>query len=350
MHPQEHDHAVLDPSVTIHGLSFNPVERTTRVFDADGFDRELQDDSVFSWIDIEAPDIKALNNVLKCVDIDLVLVGNFDRPEVLPRIVEHKDCLAFYLYHIVNPDNHLDTSHELTEMEFSRMIMVLGTDFIITYHRRPLATVEFVKDRCIDDFHVAGKTPNFIAFLFLHRCVYDYAHLNLANDNYIDKLEEAVYAGDRDRLKAGVTVAGANILTLKRLTNSMSIVLMMLGTKRSRYVSDDSRVAFNEMLGTTISVRSSIDSSRDMLDGVVSNIQTLAANRTNEIVRVLTVVSSILLPLTFIAGVYGMNFDNMPELKTENGYFVVVGLMLTIAVVLLAWFYRLGWIGPKSQD
>lgn len=350
MQLHDHEHDILDPTVAIHGVSFNPIDRTSRVFDADDFDRELKDESVFSWIDVEAPSIEALNSVLKCVDIDLVLVGHFDKPEVLPRIVEHKDCLAFYLYHIVNPDAHLDTSNELTEMQFSRMIVVLGTDYIITYHRRPLASVEFVKEKCVDDFMVAGRTPNFIAFLFLHRCLYDYAHLNLANDNYIDTLEEAVYAGDREKLKAGITVAGANILTLKRLTTSIGIVLMMLGTKRSRFVSDESRASFNEMLQTSVSVRASIDSSRDMLDGVVSGIQTLAANRTNEIVRVLTVVSSILLPLTFIAGVYGMNFDNMPELKTDNGYFVVVGLMIAIAVGLLGLFYKLGWIGPKSQD
>ena len=69
------------------------------------------------------------------------------------------------------------------------MILVLGADYVITYHRRQLAAVDQIKDTCVDSFQLAGKTPGFIAFLFLQRCLYDYAHLNLANDNYLDLLE-----------------------------------------------------------------------------------------------------------------------------------------------------------------
>lgn len=333
----------------IHGVSFNPTDRTHRVFGHADLDVELHDPDVFSWIDVEAPDILALNEVLKCVEIDLVLVGHFDTPEVLPRFVEHPDCVAFYLYEVCAPEAHLDTSRELIEIEFARMILVLGTDFIITYHRRPLDAVEYVKATCQSNFELAGETPNFISFLLLHRCLYDYAHLNLANDNFLDKLEETLLAGDNEKMAAQIGVAGANILTLKRLTTSLHIVLMLMTTKRSQFVSDAARGFYNEMLQNTIAVRASIDSSRDMLDGVVGNIQADAANRTSDIARVLTVISAIILPLTLISGIYGMNFDNMPELKTANGYFFVLGTMATLAAALLLLFWRLGWFGRPSR-
>jgi magnesium transporter len=86
------------------------------------------------------------------------------------------------------------------------------------------------------------------------------------------------------------------------------------------------------------------------LDGIVGNIQAGAANKTNEIARVLTVVSAIILPLTLIAGIYGMNFQNMPELKSERGYFIVLSIMAVVAIILLTIFWRLGWIGTgRSQ-
>ena len=150
---------------------------------------------MFSWIDIQAPDITPLNEVLRRMDIDLVLTSHFDRPEVLPRIVERSDCLAFYLYPIYEPETHLDTAQTITEIEFARMILVLGADYVITYHRRRLDAVDQIKETCIDSFRLAGKTPGFIAFLFLQRCLYDYAHLNLANDNYLDLLEAELAAG-----------------------------------------------------------------------------------------------------------------------------------------------------------
>lgn len=334
----------------IYGVSFNPTDRSHRVFGLDDLVDELGDPSVFSWIDVEAPDIRALNAVLGFVDIDLVLVSHFDRPEILPRIVEHPDCLAFYLYEIVSSERHLDTANALSEIEFSRMVLVLGGDYIITYHARPLEGVDYVKQTCVRSFELAGETPNFVAFLFLHRCLYEYAHLNLANDNYLDLLEEGVLAGDHEHLAEQICVAATNLLTLKRLTTSLHIVLMLMATKRNRFISDAARASFNEMLQNAIAVRASIDSSRDLLDGVVGTIHSNATTRTSEIARVLTVISAIILPLSLVTGVYGMNFEYMPELAARTGYFVVLGAMGAIAAVLLLVFWRLGWLGRIGQS
>jgi magnesium transporter len=338
------------PDLVFHGISFDPSNHTVRSFDLDGFDAELRDPVVFSWIDIQAPDITPMNEVLRRMDIDLVLVSHFDRPEVLPRIVERSDCLAFYLYPIYEPERHLDTALTITEIEFARMILVLGSDYVITYHRRRLDAVDQIKANCVDSFQLAGKTPGFIAFLFLQRCLYDYAHLNLANDNYLDLLEVELAAdsGGRSGVPPGVAVAARNILTLKKLAASLHIVLMLLGTKRSRFVSDDGRNAFLEMLRNALAIREAVDSSRDLLDGMLSGVQAAAANRTSEIARVLTVVSSIMLPLTLIAGIYGMNFETMPELKWPFGYPAVLSVMGVVGVGLVGVFWRLGWLGGIS--
>ena len=205
-----------------------------------------------------------------------------------------------------------------------------------------------IKGTCVDSFQLAGKTPGFIAFLFLQRCLYDYAHLNLANDNYLDLLEADLAAGSRGAVPASVTIAARNILTLKKLAASLHIVLMLLGTKRSRFVSDDGRNAFLEMLRNALAIREAVDSSRDLLDGILGGIQAAAAHRTSEIARVLTVVSSIMLPLTLIAGIYGMNFEHMPELKWELGYPAVLGVMVALGLGLVSAFWRLGWLGGTS--
>ena len=336
------------PGLVFHGISFDPASRSVRTFDLAGFDAELKDPVVFSWIDIQAPDITPLNEVLRRMDIDLVLTSHFDRPEVLPRIVERSDCLAFYLYPIYEPESHLDTAQTIADIEFARMILVLGTDYVITYHRRDLDAVDQIKATCVDAFQLAGKTPGFIAFLFLQRCLYDYAHLNLANDNYLDLLETELSSGTTGGVPETAAIAARNILTLKKLAASLHIVLMLLGTKRSRFVSDDGRNAFLEMLRNALAIREAIDSSRDLLDGMLNGIQAAAANRTSEIARVLTVVSSIMLPLTLIAGIYGMNFENMPELKWTVGYPVVLSVMAALGLALVGVFWRLGWIGRIS--
>jgi magnesium transporter len=332
---------------TFYGVSFSPADRSTRTFGRDGLDRELADPAVFSWVDIEGPDIAPMNEVVRKMGIDLVLFSHFDKPEVLPRIVERNDCLAFYLYPIYAPERYLDTRQTPEDVAFARMLMVVGGDFVITYHQRPLDVVEEVKESCIDSFRLAGKTPGFITFLFLQRCLYDYAHVNLANDNFLDLLQSH---SDGERSEQGIATAGHNILTLKKLAASLHIVLMLLGTKRNRFISDDSRNTFREMLGTAQSVRAAVDSSRDMLDGILHDIQAAAANRTSQIMNVLTVVSAIMLPLTLIAGIYGMNFEYIPELKLPWGYFGVLGVMATIGLGLVTTFWRLGWLGGRRSE
>ena len=287
--------------------------------------------------------------MLRRLGVDVLLTSRFEEPEVLPRIVDRPDCLGFYLYEVEDPERHLDTSHGLRELEFVRLILVLGESFVVTYHRLDVDAVTYVRDACEENFRLWGRTPGFVAFLFLQRCLYDYAHLNLANDNYLDRLQEHVESGEREQLAEGISLAGRNILTLKKLAASLHIVLMLLATKRSPYISDEARSFYREMLATAATVRAAIDSSRDMLDGIVAAVQARAAQRTSDIARVLTVVSTIMLPLTLIAGIYGMNFRHMPELESRWGYIGALLAMGAVGAGLLLAFWRLGWLGRRRR-
>ncbi len=331
-------------------VSFHRQQKTTRAFDLAQLEQELADTDVMSWIDVQSNDIALLNHVLVRLGIDLVLVNHFDDPEILPRIIEHDDSLAFYLYEIANPEHHFDTSRGLTALNVHRLLFIIGDNFVLTYHRVELDVVNHVKENCAESFRLWGRTQGFIMFLVLQRCLYDYANLNLANDNYLDHLEADAKSGDLNKLSQGINLASSNILTLKKLAASLHIVLMLLGTKRSIFVSDEARLSYQEMNQNVISVRAAIDSSRDLLDGVIATHQADATQRTGEIARVLTVVSTIILPLSLISGIYGMNFDDMPELHSPKGYFVVLGVMFTLAITLIAVFWRLGWLNRRDKN
>lgn len=335
--------------LNFYGISFDPETRVAREFGLERLEDELAHPGAFCWIDVQSPNIAGLNHVLGALDIDLILTSHFGTPEVLPRIVERPDCLAFYLYEIFSPESHLDTTVKIREIQFARVLLVIGRNFVVTYHRGPIEAVEYVRDSCVDAFALAGRTPAFIAFLFLQRCLYDYAHLNLANDNFLDAIGDSVGVADPEGLREVIAIAGANILTLKKLVASLHIVLMLLATKRSPFVSQAASEYFLVMLQNVQSTREAVDSSRDMLDGIVSGMQAIAAGRTEDIARVLTVVSAIFLPLSLIAGIYGMNFDHMPELHWKHAYLGVLGIMGAVASTLLLLFWRVGWFFKQER-
>ncbi len=334
--------------MSCYAVNFHRQHKTAHTFTLDALESELSDTDAMTWIDIQSNDITAPNQVLSRLGISLVLFDHFDEPEVLPRIIEHQGSLSFYLHEVEHPDQHLDTSHGIRALQIQRLLLVIGNNFVLTYHKHPLDLVEHVKSNCAESFRLWGRTQGFIMFLFLQGCLYDYANLNLANDNFLDQLEEESISGSADKLTHDISVVAGNILTLKKLTASLHIVLMLLGTKRSIFVSDDARRSYQEMNQNVISVRAAIDSSRDLLDGVIAAVQAQATQRTGEIARVLTVVSTIILPLSLIAGIYGMNFHNMPELQSEYGYYVALAGMGLMAAMLVLAFWRLGWLNNRS--
>jgi magnesium transporter len=89
---------------------------------------------------------------------------------------------------------------------------------------------------------------------------------------------------------------------------------------------------------------------RDLVGGLLNLHFNVVANRTNDVVKILTIFSAIVLPLSLIAGIYGMNFENMPELKTRYGYFLTLGSMVIVAIGLLFYFWRKGWIFENEDD
>ena len=117
-----------------------------------------------------------------------------------------------------------------------------------------------------------------------------------------------------------------------------------------RLISGSALPFFRDIHDHLIRVADLAESYRDLISGTLEAYLTVVSNRMNEIMKVLTIFSAIMLPLTFIAGVYGMNFENMPELKEPYGYFTVIGLMIIVAVGMLIFFWRRGWIGRAETE
>lgn len=141
------------------------------------------------------------------------------------------------------------------------------------------------------------------------------------------------------------------LLQLRRSAWPQREVLGALGRDETGLIQQKTKPYLRDCYDHTIQMMDMIESDRDVLAGLMDLYISSLSIRTNEIVRVLTVVSAIFIPLTFIAGVYGMNFDtqagplNMPELHSPHGYLICWAVMIVIAVVQLIFFYRKGWLG-----
>lgn len=301
------------------------------------------DSSDFFWIDIKSEEISHLNMLLANLSAQFDFENYFGRTEILPHLKENPYTISFYLYDVINADSHSDSGKDITNIEHEPFLVLLSRKFVITYHKMPLEVIEKVKKDCGENFKLAGKTAAFVVFLLIQHCMYNYARMNLANDNFLDLIEADVLTKKESDFMSNIAVAGYNILMFKKMNANLHIILLVLATKRNYIVMEEARLAFNHMLKDSLGIRDGIDSSRDLLDSIINGIQAEASRKTSQIIHFLTMVSTIFMPLTLISGIYGMNFAYLPELHWTYGYFFALGLMVTIASGFLYSFKRKGW-------
>jgi magnesium transporter len=109
-------------------------------------------------------------------------------------------------------------------------------------------------------------------------------------------------------------------------------------------VQESTRIYLRDVYDHTIQIMDTVESYRDMLSGMLDVYLSSISNRTNEVMKVLTIFAAIFIPLTFVAGLYGMNFSFMPELSWRWGYFMVLGVMASLAILLMFYFRRKKWL------
>lgn len=329
---------------------FNTDDKSSQVLALEEVAAHLEDHEGFYWCDIEEKDVHTLETVLARLNISSLWGDYFDKPDVLPHLKDTPSAISFYLYDIIASERHLDSTKDISDMEHQPLLLILCQHCIITYHQRPLELIDYVKHDAHANFQLSGKSPAFIVFLLVQHCLYNYARLNLANDNFLDLIEVGLLNSKKSEYMQKISISGYNILTLKKLNANLHIILLMLVTKRSYVVSEEARSSLHHMLIDTLGIREAIDSSRDLLDSIIASTQANEAHKTGEIVQVLTIVSAIFLPLTLVAGIYGMNFEFMPELHWKYGYLYALGLMVLVAMGLLGILQYYGWLYTNPKE
>jgi magnesium transporter len=297
------------------------------------------------WLDVVQPTAEELDEIGRAHGLQYTAVKDCLDPEHLPKF-EQFDTHSFVILRAFDEESEQSCG---TVQELTRKIAIFsGPGFLITIHRteqRWLAALEAKLEN--DQGARAGKEglQTYLLTQVLNAAVDTYLKPMEAIETRIDAFEELVFGGrDADaRAFAGdlreIHVLKRQVTLIKRLLWRTLDVVQRMTPATGRPAS-----LFRD-------VQENIESSHfyadELLDDVntVLNVQlALAAHRTGEVMRILTVFSVFFLPLTFVVGVYGMNFDFMPELHSPWGYPAVLAAMGGITLMIYLWFRRRGWL------
>ncbi|MFK8058121.1 MAG: magnesium/cobalt transporter CorA [Saprospiraceae bacterium] len=181
-----------------------------------------------------------------------------------------------------------------------------------------------------------------------------YALIDEIVDNYfvvLDDVEEVI-EGLEDRLLSSQDIRNKGeihdlkkqLMVLRKSVAPLREAISRFSKSESEYIHDSTRIFVRDLYDHTIQVVDSIENYRDMLNGLQDLFLSEVSFKMNQVIQVLTIISAIFIPLTFLAGLYGMNFENIPELHYKNGYFVLLGVMAVMAIALVIFFKRKRWL------
>jgi magnesium transporter len=226
---------------------------------------------------------------------------------------------------------------KVSELSLQRIEVLLGEHFLITLYREPVDLLSCLQREYRSDFVQFAKTPSFLLYELWDQLLQNY----LAIQQRLEERVEALQAELRtERVPAQVFARISDLNTdlsrLRRVALPARTVLADLSARRSLFLSETTQRALVNLVGTLEHILGDLVTDRELLSDAVNLYMSSVAHRTNEVMQRLTVVSVVFLPLTFIVGVYGMNFDYLPELKWQYGYVYFWLLVVVVVVGLLS--------------
>lgn len=287
----------------------------------------------YEWIDITSPEKGELNDIAIKYDLHKALVEDSLQPEHLPKfeMVGDTQFVILRVYSSIAPKD-ADTIQGLTD----KIAVFFGTNFIITIHRRDYDFLHEIKAKYVDT--KKSTTPYHLLFRIIYASLSSYEIPTAELARELDIYEPKVFLQEKTQslLK--------NLYYIKRKASVIDYILELsrsiIENLKGKIASTHFSQLKDEMLRLQSKTKHVIENVANLLNIYIS----LSSQRTNEVVRVLTIFSVFFMPLTFIVGIYGMNFEFMPELRWHYGYAFTLGLMVFITIAIYLWFKRKGWL------
>ena len=304
----------------------------------------LKDEQAVIWVDMEAPTLDDDRVLLDVFHFHPLTVEDCRANRHHPKVEEFPDYI-YFIVHAVRTDSSPDRFNTVELDGF------LGKNFVVTYHHDKFTSIDKVKQTVRSSPVTCQRGAPFLLHSIIDSIVDDYLPVMDDFDERINDLEDNIFSLHRpnDEILGEILGLKRSVLRLRRISSKQLEVLYRISHGQFQLISGPVLPFFRDIYDHIVRVTDLAESYRDLISGSLEAYLSVVSNRLNEIMKVLTIFSAIMLPLTFIAGVYGMNFDNMPELHSRNGYYAVWGIMIVVAVGMLGLFWKRGWIGSGPQ-
>lgn len=319
------------------------VTRNTPEFFSTEFMEVAHDKDHVSWLNFHDLDARVpIEKLCENLKIERLSVEDIYTEKKRPKLEEYPNYMFFSVR------SALPTENNIFILQQEQISFILGENYLISFQQKSSDHFTEVRDRIEQKRgRIRSKGADFLLFRMLDAIVDNYFEVLEDITDTIEKLEmKLIRIANSDTLKM-IEFQKRKLIELRKIVLPLKEVAFQLEKAQSPFLNPDNHPYFADLKENCLAVLEEIDANKQILEGMANLYYAIQGQRMNEIMKVLTVVSAIFIPLTFIVGVYGMNFKYMPELEYQYGYYVVIGAMFIIALTLFLVFVKRGWLKKR---
>jgi magnesium transporter len=283
-------------------------------------------DAKVVWIDLEGPTDDEMQKASALVGAHPVALEYCKRMDPLPKVQEFPSNL-FVSWCFISK------RQEAGELSTDTVCMFLGTNFLLSIHGRPLAALDDIWDRLMKDKSLYKDETATILYAILDNAVDEYfPYIEKITDD-IDDYQDKLLSGDDTGDFETILALKHKNMQARRMVAAHRDVILKLQRRDMPFIPEELSVYILDVYDLLVRAATEVDSNADLITASMDIDLNMISNRLNVVMKKLTIVATIFLPLTFIVGVYGMNFKNMPELGWRYGYLLAWAVLFVIAVL-----------------
>lgn len=299
----------------------------------------LKETSTVSWINVDGlSNVEIIKDLGEAFGLHPLVLEDILQTGQRPKLEDYED----YLF-IVMKMLSFDEKENLVDSE--QVSIILGSNYVLSFQEKEGDCFELVRDRIKNSKgRIRKMGPDYLAYSLLDSIIDNYFEVMESIGDWIESIDLEISSGFMEDAPKIINSMKKQLLIIRRSLWPLRELINSMTRSESPLITDPVAIFIRDIYDHTVELIETMETFRDVLSGLLDIHMSSVSNRMNEVMKTLTIIATIFIPLTFIAGIYGMNFANMPELNWDWGYYIVWVAMISLALLLVLYFRRKHWI------
>ena len=291
------------------------------------------------WINLDGlHEVEILEKIGAAFELDHLVLEDILNTDHMPK-TEESENYGFLTLKMLNFD---EKSNSIVSEQVS---FIYSQHYLLSFQERQGDVFEPVRDRLRNSKgKVRQKGADYLLYVLIDCVVDRYFYVLEKLSEQLTELEDSIIQGAEEKHVQEIQVFKKQLLVIRRAAYPLRETLNTLTKPESRFVHKKTLIFWRDVQDHIARIIDTLDNQRDTTNSLMDIYLSMLSHKMNGVMKVLTIIATIFIPLTFLAGIYGMNFKNMPELEAENGYYYLLGIMAVTFVIMLYYFRKKDWI------